>query len=327
MATPTTPGRGYKQPDPANLLSQDVLRITDALLAIDIDVVALFAALATQDAAAAKLTGNQTLAGIKTFSSSPVVPDLPAGENSMKAVNAKFVQAAVAALVNSSPAALDTLNELATALGNDPNFATTITNALAAKADAAATTTALAGKAASSHTHTAADITDLASVIAAGNVKLSGDAIQRVFSEAAGVVSLTSAIPMDNTIPQSTEGTQILSATITPTSSTSVLLIEAMVFASETSNVGDAIIAALFQGSQADAVSVGVIGSMNGGANYLTSGMAMIKYRVIAGSTAPIVFTVRAGNNAGAAALNATHTGATLGGKIVSHLTVTEIKA
>ncbi|WP_197435402.1 hypothetical protein [Agrobacterium vitis] len=40
------------------------------------------------------------------------------------------ISAAIAALVNSSPAALDTLNELATALGNDPNFATTMSTAL-----------------------------------------------------------------------------------------------------------------------------------------------------------------------------------------------------
>lgn len=45
-----------------------------------------------------------------------------------------LINSAVAALVASSPAALDTLNELATALGNDPNFATTITSALALKA-------------------------------------------------------------------------------------------------------------------------------------------------------------------------------------------------
>jgi len=44
------------------------------------------------------------------------------------------IQAAVTALIASAPGALDTLNELALALGNDPNFATTITNALAAKA-------------------------------------------------------------------------------------------------------------------------------------------------------------------------------------------------
>ena len=40
---------------------------------------------------------------------------------------------AVAALVDSSPATLDTLNELAAALGDDPNFATTITNSIATK--------------------------------------------------------------------------------------------------------------------------------------------------------------------------------------------------
>lgn len=43
------------------------------------------------------------------------------------------VEAAVAALVNASPAALDTLNELAQALGNDPNFASTVMAAIAAK--------------------------------------------------------------------------------------------------------------------------------------------------------------------------------------------------
>ena len=46
-----------------------------------------------------------------------------------------YVDTAIANIVNSSPAALDTLNELAAALGNDPNFAVTITNLLASKAD------------------------------------------------------------------------------------------------------------------------------------------------------------------------------------------------
>lgn len=40
------------------------------------------------------------------------------------------INAAISALVASSPATLDTLNELATALGDDPNFATTMTTAL-----------------------------------------------------------------------------------------------------------------------------------------------------------------------------------------------------
>jgi len=46
------------------------------------------------------------------------------------------VTSAINALINSAPGALDTLNELATALGNDPSFASTITAALAAKLDA-----------------------------------------------------------------------------------------------------------------------------------------------------------------------------------------------
>ncbi|WP_025132375.1 hypothetical protein [Pseudomonas sp. PH1b] len=49
------------------------------------------------------------------------------------------IQQAIASLVASSPAALDTLKELADALGNDPNFATTMTNALAGKAEKATT--------------------------------------------------------------------------------------------------------------------------------------------------------------------------------------------
>lgn len=54
------------------------------------------------------------------------------------------ISTAVSALVASSPAALDTLNELAAALGNDANFATNITNALANKQDKDATLTSLA---------------------------------------------------------------------------------------------------------------------------------------------------------------------------------------
>lgn len=51
------------------------------------------------------------------------------------------IQQAITSLINSSPAALDTLKELADALGNDPNFATTMTNALASKANKASTLT------------------------------------------------------------------------------------------------------------------------------------------------------------------------------------------
>jgi hypothetical protein len=68
------------------------------------------------------------------FTGFPTTPTTAASDNSTKIASTAFVQAVVANLINSAPGALDTLNELAAALGNDPNFATTMTNALAAKA-------------------------------------------------------------------------------------------------------------------------------------------------------------------------------------------------
>lgn len=64
----------------------------------------------------------------------PTAPTPAAGTNTTQIATAAFVQAALAALVNGAPGALDQLNELAAAMGNDPNFATTMLNALAAKA-------------------------------------------------------------------------------------------------------------------------------------------------------------------------------------------------
>jgi phage-related tail fiber protein len=68
------------------------------------------------------------------FTGIPRAPTALFGANTTQIANVHFVQLAIAALVNSSPAGLDTLQELAAAIGNDPNFATTITNALADKA-------------------------------------------------------------------------------------------------------------------------------------------------------------------------------------------------
>lgn len=68
----------------------------------------------------------------------PTAPTAEGKDSSTQIANTAFVQAAIAALVGSSPEALDTLNELAAALGNDPNFATTVTNSLAGKMDKSA---------------------------------------------------------------------------------------------------------------------------------------------------------------------------------------------
>lgn len=76
----------------------------------------------------------------------PTAPTAAQTANDTQLATTAFVKAALAALVASSPEALDTLNELAAALGNDPNFATTMTNALAGKQPLDNTLTSLSGK-------------------------------------------------------------------------------------------------------------------------------------------------------------------------------------
>jgi len=94
----------------------------------------------TSDASKPISTATQTALDAKAPLASPALTGTPtaptpaAGTNTTQIANTAFVQAALAALVDSSPTALDTLNELAAALGDDPNFATTMTNALALKA-------------------------------------------------------------------------------------------------------------------------------------------------------------------------------------------------
>jgi hypothetical protein len=73
------------------------------------------------DLASPALTGN------------PTAPTQTAGNSSTRLANTEFVALAIAAILNAPPSTLDTLNELAVALGNDPNFATTITTLIASK--------------------------------------------------------------------------------------------------------------------------------------------------------------------------------------------------
>jgi len=76
--------------------------------------------------------GNQTITGVTTTQS--------ATDNTSNLASTAFVQTAISNLIDSSPNALNTLNELAAALGDDADFSTTITTALAAKAPLASPT-------------------------------------------------------------------------------------------------------------------------------------------------------------------------------------------
>lgn len=88
----------------------------------------------------ARATALQAYAPLSSpaLTGTPTAPTPAASDNSLRVANTAFVKTAIAALVNGAPGALDALNELAAALGNDPNFATTMTNQLAGKQAASA---------------------------------------------------------------------------------------------------------------------------------------------------------------------------------------------
>lgn len=92
MATNVTPNRGYELPDPSNALETDVVRLINAINAIDEDVDALL----SDSSDSVLTTGNQTIGGTKTFTDSPIVPTAAAGDNSTKAASTAFVHGALA---------------------------------------------------------------------------------------------------------------------------------------------------------------------------------------------------------------------------------------
>ncbi|EPT5098915.1 phage tail protein [Salmonella enterica subsp. enterica serovar Newport] len=118
---------------------------------------------------------SPTLTGI------PKVPTPAAGNSTKQIANTEFVASSIAAMVGSAPAALDTLNELAAALGNDPNFATTMINALAGKQPLDNTLTNLSGK----------DIAGLLTYLGLGETaKQAAGAVQKTGDEMNGKLTL-----------------------------------------------------------------------------------------------------------------------------------------
>jgi len=78
-------------------------------------------------------TGSLVFSASPTFTGTPLAPTAAAATNTTQIATTAFVRTEVSNLINGAPGALDTLVELATALGNDPNFASTITTSLAGK--------------------------------------------------------------------------------------------------------------------------------------------------------------------------------------------------
>jgi len=87
------------------------------------------------DSKLAAATASSTYAPLASpaLTGTPTAPTATAGTSTTQVATTAFVGTAVNNLVASAPAALDTLNELAAALGNDASFSTTVTNSIATK--------------------------------------------------------------------------------------------------------------------------------------------------------------------------------------------------
>jgi len=135
--------------------------------------------------------------------------------------------------------------------------------------------------------------------------------------------AITATFPYDDTLPQNTEGTQILSLSHTPKSSSHILKIEVVVPMAADGGTGDSIIA-LFKDSDASAMACTSTNNQSG--NRLD--FNTLTYVMTAGTTSAITFKVRAGGKAGNNSyVNGVNSGRLFGGALISYITVTEFKA
>lgn len=133
--------------------------------------------------------------------------------------------------------------------------------------------------------------------------------------------STTTAIPVDDTVPQNTEGTEILSAAITPRYANSILLIEIVVpFAVSGGSATCA--AALFKDSDASAIAVGAVFSGIGEPKQI-----VVQALLTPGVTTAITYKVRVGPSGNTMWINGLATGRLYGGINAATMTITEYNA
>jgi len=153
-------------------------------------------------------------------------------------------------------------------------------------------------------------------------LETAGRVLQAVNVQTGAMSTGTTIVPLDDTIPQNTEGTEFMTLAITPRSATSKLRID-VVFHGGTS-IAARMIMALFQDSTANALAATqlFVDSTNGG------GVLVMTHWMTAGTTSSTTFKVRAGPNAAATlTFNGSAAARLFGGVAASSITITEIAA
>lgn len=143
----------------------------------------------------------------------------------------------------------------------------------------------------------------------------------RAFDSYTSNTSLSATIPRDDTVPQNTEGTEILSASLTPKSSSSRVRVRFHGFGSV--STAASIIAALFIDSTASAVHA--VASFHAATDY--HGVVSFTYEYAPGDTSAHTYKVRVGPSTGTMRMNGSSSARYFGGIAAATLTVEEILA
>lgn len=155
--------------------------------------------------------------------------------------------------------------------------------------EVAAATDALAGKVELATQAEVDAAIDTGRAITPSTIK-TGSIIQSVYDEYTTAGTVAGTIPNDTSVPQNTEGTQILTASITPSSTTNKIKIR--ISGIGWHNSAQTTVMALFKDSDADAIGATHIG--NSGGSTTAWGSMFIEREITAGTTSSITFKVRA---------------------------------
>jgi hypothetical protein len=147
--------------------------------------------------------------------------------------------------------------------------------------------------------------------------------IQRVYTQTGAVATGTTILPIDDTIPQNTEGVEFMTLAITPTNASNILEIRAIASISSSASGATAAGAALFQDTTVGALAA--VSTTLAGQYYVNP--CVICHTMVAGTTSSTTFKIRAGDSAaGTTTFNGQIGARLLGGVYDSFIVITEYK-
>lgn len=151
-----------------------------------------------------------------------------------------------------------------------------------------------------------------------------GSVVQVVNYQTGAFATGSTAIPLDDTIPQNTEGNEYMTLAITPKATTNKLIIEAygLFYGGGNRNIT----MALFQDSTADALAA-VLDEVDPTSAAITNTGISLRHFMTAGTISATTFKIRAGNSSALAINFNGNTARLYGGVAASSITITEVKA